>query len=274
MTKYYDKQRKGMKKGAGGKFYYPKRRAKTKQARKQTSSIRQPFVEQKQKDEVIDSATMTTILDQGGHVYVPQNWTQMTQGDQMDQINGRWIYSKWLVTQMTVSYDQMKDYNFPFNMKCRYGWVKLNLNPSVSVAGSLPPATPLAVEIGDLERHVLNVLKHNFNPTTLLPQKARDVLVIKEFVIKNNPRLLEDATSTSITTFRNDKHLSFKWSPQRKIQYQKCQNSAGQQFFECNQKNWIPFVQFLHVPAGTEDHPQSTELPKLAVGTRHYFTDS
>jgi hypothetical protein len=28
MTKYYDKQRKGMKKGAGGKFYYPKRRAK------------------------------------------------------------------------------------------------------------------------------------------------------------------------------------------------------------------------------------------------------
>lgn len=245
-----------------------------KAQRKQRASSRMPFVEQKQKDEVLQSTQMTDLLQSGGQIYVPKNFTQMTQGDAQDQITGRWIYSKWLSTKMTLSYDAMVDYNFPFNIMCRYGWVKMNLNPSDHVSGTVPPATPLAVEIGDLERHVKNVLVHNFNPTTLLPQKARDVLIIKEFMVKNSPRILEDSTAGDITTFRNDKHLTFKWSPQRKIQYQKCQNAAGTQFFECNQKNWIPFVQFLHVPAGNEAEPGQTELPRYAVGTRHYFTDS
>jgi len=242
-----------------------------KYQRKQRANSRMPFVEQKQKDELIDSFTMTTILDQGGYVYIPKNFTQMTQGDAMDQINGRWIYSKWLATKMTMSFDQMSTYNFPFNMRCRYGWIKMNLNPSVGAGGLIPD--PISVEIGDLETHVLNVLKQSYNPTTLLPQKARDVLLLGDFVVKNNPRILESGAG-DITTFRNDQHLSFKWSPQRKIQYQKCQNQAGTQFFECNQKNWIPFVQFVHILAGNEDAPRPSELPRLAIGTRHYFTDS
>jgi len=242
-----------------------------KAQRKTRAKARMPFVEQKQKDEKIDSFNLTTILDQGGYVYVPKNFTQLTQGDTMDSMSGRWIFSKWIATKMTMSFDQMSGYNYPFNLRCRYGWIKLNLNPSTSAGGIIP--TPLAVEIGDLEAHVLNVLKQSYDPTALLPQKARDVLLLGDFLVKNNPRILE-GSSGAITTFRNDKHLSFKWSPQRKIQYQKCQNGAGTQFFECNQKNWIPFVQFLHVPAGNEDAPRADELPKLAIGTRHYFTDS
>ena len=242
-----------------------------KYQRKQRAKSRMPFVEQKHKDELIASTTMDTLLQSGGLVYVPKNFTQLTQGDTMDSMSGRWIYSKWLSTKMTMSFDQMSGYNFPFNIRCRYGWIKLNLNPSTSAGGVIP--TPLAVEIGDLEAHVKNVLKQSYDPTTLLPQKARDVLLLGDFLVKNNPRILESGAG-DITTFRNDKHLTFKWSPQRKIQYQKCQNAAGTQFFECNQKNWIPFVQFVHVPAGNEDPPRDNELPRLAVGTRHYFTDS
>lgn len=242
-----------------------------KYQRKTRAKSRMPFVEQKQKDELLSSATMDTLLQPGGKVYVPKNFTQLTQGDTMDSMSGRWIYSKWISSKMTMSFDQMSGYNFPFNIRCRYGWIKLNLNPATGL--SVSGAQPLALEVGDLENHVLDVLKATYNPSTLLPQKARDVLTLGDFTIKNNPRILEGA-SGDITTFRNDKHLTFKWSPQRKIQYQKCENSAGQQFFECNQKNWIPFVQFVHVPAGNEDPPRENELPRLAVGTRHYFTDA
>ena len=170
---------------------------------------------------------------------------------------------------MFPSHDPMEDYNFPYNIRCRYGWVKLNLNPSDTTAGG-----NLSLEVDELERHVRKILLNNFDDSTLLPQKARDVLTLGDFVIRNSPRILEDSTTGDITSFRNDKHLSFKWSPQRKIQYQKCENGVGSTFFQCNQKNWIPFVSFKHIPGGSEAGPTSNELPQLATGTRHYFTDA
>jgi hypothetical protein len=242
-----------------------------KYQRKQRAKSRMPFVEQKHKDEVTALAPMSLLddVDGGGQVFIPHPFTFATQGDGQDQINGRWIYSKWITTQMTLSYDRMVDYNFPYNIRCRYGWVKLNMNPSETQGGLVGP-----IALNDLDLHVRDILKNNFDDSTLLPQKARDVLTLGDFMIKNNPRILEDSTSGDITTFRNDKHLKFKWSPQRKIQYQKCITSAGTEFLQCNQKNWIPFVSFKHVPGGSEDGPRTEELPQFKTGTRHYFTDS
>ena len=85
-----------------------------------------PFVEQKHKDELSTRLAMFPAAGDVSYVYVPEVFTEMVQGDAMDQINGRWIYSKWITTRMTLSYDRMVDYNFPFKLRCRYGWVKLN----------------------------------------------------------------------------------------------------------------------------------------------------
>ena len=147
---------------------------------------------------------------------------------------------------------------------------QVKLNPSGLAGGT----SNIAVEQGDLQSHVERVLENNFNDTTLLPQKARDVQVIKDFMLQSNPRILEDSSSGDIVSYREDKSLSMKWSPQRKIQYQKCQNTAGTTFFQCNQKNWIPFVHFSRVATGTVSAPATTEMPELDIGTRHYFTDS
>ena len=267
MTKYYDKQRKGMKKGAGGKFYYPKRKAKTKPARKAQSSVRQPFVEQKHKDELLSDQRMFQGTDTS-YVYVPSNFTDMEQGDQIDQMTGRWIYSKWLTTKMSMSFSGSDQYNYPINLRVRHGWIKLNLNPTEEVSAGV-----LLLSDSALHAHVKAVLENNYDDSTLLPIKARDVITLSDKIVKNNPRVLEGAAS--ITTFRNDQHLSFKWSPQRKIQYQKCASGAtAVPFFQCNQKNYVPFVCFSYVQAGTESPPTDSEMPLLNIGTRHYFTDS
>lgn len=255
----------------GKKYARQPRKPIRKAQRKQRAKSRMPFVEQKHKDELTALAPMTDLnnADGGGEVFIPEAFTFATQGDGSDQINGKWLYSKWLTTKMTMSYDRMVDYNFSYNIRCRYGWVKLNLNPSDTQGGLLGP-----LAINDLDIHIRKVLLNNFDDSTLLPQKARDVLTLGDFVIRNSPRLLENATTTDITTFRNDKHLTFKWSPQRKIQYQKCVTAAGTEFLQCNQKNWIPFVSFKHIPGGSEAAPRSDQLPQLKTGTRHYFTDA
>jgi hypothetical protein len=226
-----------------------------------------PFVEQKHKDELLENQRMFQGTDTS-YIYVPSNFTNATQGDSMDQINGRWIYSKWLATKMSMTFEGADQYNFPINMRVRHGWIKLNLNPT-----SVDSEGRLQVTSTALKEHVLAVLENNYDDSTLLPIKARDVVTLSDKILKNNPRILEDASGP--TTFRNDQHLSFKWSPQRKIQYQKCLfTDTGATAFQCNQKNWIPFVCFSYVQAGTESPPGDGEMPELNVGTRHYFTDS
>ena len=231
-----------------------------KYQRKQRAKSRMPFVEQKHKDELLTRQSMFPAAGDVSYVYIPQVFTDMVQGDAMDEINGRWIYSKWITTRMTLSYDRMVDYNFPFKLRCRYGWCKLNLNPSGEVAGT----SNLSIELGDLQAHVKRVLENNFNDTTLLPQKARDILVIKDFMLQSNPRILEDSSSGDIVSYREDKSLTMKWSPQRKIQYQKCQNIANTTFFQCCQKNWIPFVHFSRVATGSVTAPSDRDWETIS----------
>lgn len=255
-----------------GKKYARKapRKLTTKPRRKARAIQRMPFVEQKHKDELLENQRMFQGTDTS-FVYVPENFTNMVQGDAKDQINGRWIYSKWLATKMSMTFSNADAYVFPINMRVRHGWVKLNLNPT-----DYDASERLIVSTTALKEHVLAVLENNYDDSTLLPIKARDVATLSDKIIKNNPRILEDSAGT--TTFRNDQHLSFKWSPQRKIQYQKCVPETGEpetaSFFQCNQKNWIPFVCFSYVQAGTETPPADGEMPELNIGTRHYFTDS
>lgn len=246
------------------------RKPRRKYQRKRVAKARMPFVEQKQKDELLANQRMFQGTDTS-FVYVPNCFTNMVQGDTRDQINGRWIYSKWLATKMSMTFSGADQYNYPINMRVRHGWIKLNLNPT-----DLGASGRLIVSQTALKEHVLAVLENNYDDSTLLPMKARDVATLSDKILKNNPRILEDSQGPS--TFRNDQHLSFKWSPQRKIQYQKCVASDAEpessSFFQCNQKNWIPFVCFSYVQAGTETPPADGEMPELNIGTRHYFTDS
>jgi hypothetical protein len=250
-----------------GKKAPRKRVAKRKYQRKRVAKARAPFVESKHKDELLSEQRMFQSTDTS-YLYVPENFTNMVQGDAMDEISGRWIYSKWIATKMAMSFSGADQYNFPINLRVRHGWIKLNLNPT-----SVDSESRLQVTSTALKEHVLAVLENNYDDSTLLPIKARDVVTLSDKIVKNNPRILEDAQGT--TTFRNDQHLSFKWSPQRKIQYQKCLfTDTGATTFQCCQKNWIPFVVFSYVQAGTEARPTDSEMPKVNIGTRHYFTDS
>ena len=246
-----------------------KRIPKRKYQRKRVAIARAPFVESKHKDELLSEQRM--FQTDTSYLYVPENFTNMEQGDSMDQMSGRWIYSKWIATKMSMSFSGADQYNYPINLRVRHGWVKLNLNPT-----AVQSTNRLIVGLDALKGHVRQVLENNYDDSTLLPIKARDVVTLSDKIVKNNPRVLEGAAS--ITTFRNDQHLSFKWSPQRKIQYQKCAPTddapESDTYFQCNQKNWIPFVVFTYVQAGAESPPTASEMPIVNVGTRHYFTDS
>ena len=106
-----------------------KRKITRKPQRKKTSMMRQPYVETKYKE-----SEGNYSLINGNSTHVPNCFEFMSQGDLRSQINGRWIFSKWLTQKILVDFSPCMNIAVPITYNLIYGWLKVNLNP-------LPSAT-------------------------------------------------------------------------------------------------------------------------------------
>lgn len=235
--------------------------------RRKMAIKRQPFVEQKYKEtaNVAPGVAPTFNLASQTVVNVPDTFEFMSQGDSNSQINGRWIYSKWLTTKMLVDYTPCSNEPIPLTYIMLQGWCKLNLNPDLPNTNvAIGPLVKTA-----LQTHVSKVVASAYEDP-LGTGDARRLKIIKRVVLKSEPRTLVQPDGHS-TVFRSNKIQSLKWDVQRKIRYNHCFEAGPLPYMQCNTGNWIPFIAFQRAPTDTV---ALTAYPKIHFKHRHYFTDS
>lgn len=250
----------------------PKKYKKTKKPvtkkyqRKKMAIQRMPFVEQKYKETPANPAPLMHLAN-GVTVMVPDSFEFMEQGDQINQMSGQWIYSKWLTTKMIVDYQPCVTDATPMSFILIQGWIKNNLNPLQEVT----PVTPLSTTA--LQQHVANIVSKAYEDP-LGTGDARQIKVIKKINVVSNPRTLVNAAGVQKIN-RQNKLINLKWNVQRKIRYQRQftidEHGAHIHYMQCNTKNWIPFIAFQRAP--TDVSPLSA-YPQVHYKNRHYFTDS
>ena len=156
-----------MPKGRRYGGYKGKRKArvgyKRKPARKKMAKSRMSFVEQKFKEtpEINAGGTMVSpvfALSQDTSVVVPDVFEFMEQGDTVDKISGRWIYSKWLTSKLLVDFTPCVQEHTPMTFIMLQGWCKVNMNPLLPVGGGRIPS----LSKGALQQHVLNLVANAY----------------------------------------------------------------------------------------------------------------
>lgn len=234
-----------------------------KNQRRKQAIARMPFVEQKFKETPQTGAGVapTYQLANGIVVNVPDVFEFMEQGDTIDKINGRWIYSKWLTAKMMVDYTQCLHEAVPMSFIMLQGWCKSNLNPGT------PSTTPLAQTA--LQQHVANIVANAYEDP-LGTGDAKNLVILKKQYLKSAPRTLVDGSANQ-TIFRSNKSINLKWTISRKIKYNHQVDAGPHPYMQCNENNWIPFVAWLRAP--TDVHSLAA-YPKIHYKYRHYFTDA
>lgn len=252
------------------KNYRKKKNPITKKyQRKKLALVRQPFVEQKYKEtpNTAGGLAPTFTLNSGFVVQIPDAFEFMDQGDQTNQMSGRWIYSKWLTSKMIIDYTPCLQQPVPMSFILRYGWCKLNLNPQLPTTNV--PIGPLAKTA--LQDHVAHVLSSAYEDPLGVGDNRR-LKILKEVFIRSNPKTIVTPEGHS-EVFRSNRRMDLKWTVQRKIRYNKCVAPApdSTNYFQCNTGNWVPFIAFQRAPT---DPTVLTAYPKVHYKHRHYFTDS
>lgn len=247
---------------AGKKYRYKRKpRITRKPYRKAMAQARQPFVEVKQKETEGQYALSATNT-----LHIPDAFEFMRQGDSSSEMSGRWIFSKWLKQKMLIDYTDNNTDHLPITYKMIQGWCKINLNP---LPDASTPEGPLPVEQTDLQTHVSKYLNAAYEDDLAFGDKRR-FKILKTKFIASNPRILEQSDGTAVC-FRQNLRINLTWTPMRKIRYNACVDNAGATFFQCNTKNWVPFVYFQKNPAG---NTPSTSFPVITQTTKHWFTDA
>lgn len=233
-----------------------------KYQRKKTAAARAPFVEVKQKEsegQYSLAAVNTT--------HIPDAFEFMTQGDTSQDMSGRWIFSKWLKQKMLINFTDNSTDHIPITYKMIQGWCKINLNP---LPDPTTPQGPLPVTTTALQEHVSRYLNAAYEDDMAFGDKRR-FQILKTKFIHSSPRILEDAGGSPVV-FRQNIRINLNWTPMRKIRYNACTDPASHtDFFQCNTKNWVPFVFFQKNPAG---NTPSTSFPTISHTTKHWFTDA
>lgn len=276
MTKYYDKWKKGMKKGAGGKYYYPKKKgngngykanyAKAKAIKKMPDS--RPYVETKLREIAIEPVHMTINAKTGQEplnstIIVPPAWGQAwAQGLALNQINGRAIFIRYLKMKMTLDFSYLEP-NKLYNLRCIWGMCTTTLEnfPNATIAG-----------IDDFVSEVrLQMCKSNLGDSNYIDfnSKRRSIKVLGNFQVRGD-RQTSIAPQTNPGNFTAAqqplKNLSFNFPMGRKAWL--TEGEDGSEFFI--NRSWIPFVAFI-CPEFTGN--DSDKTPLVTANSKLWYTD-
>ena len=228
--------------------------------KKSKTAQRSDFVEQK----INQTPERQFTLNGAGSLIVPDCFEFAVQGTAQNQISGRYLFSKWLTMKCLIDYTTIKHEPLPMSYVITQGWCKVNLNPT-------PPATPGApfdLETNALQNHVASYFERGYS-NVLGNGDVRNIQIIKQFKVNGYGIELTDTDGSKIT-MRQPKLLKFKWSPMRKIRYQHCKDATNHTFLQCNQENWIPFINFQYSALPhTGEH-----YPTVNVISTHYYTDA
>lgn len=257
-------QSRPLKMPAGKKYRYKRRRNRItkKPQRARTAAARQPFVEVKQKESE-SQYSLSSIMT----VHIPDAFEFMTQGDASNQMSGRWIFSKWLKQKILVDFTDNNTDTLPVTYKMVQGYCKINLNPLPDPAN---PQGPIPVTTAALQEHVARYLLAAYEDDLAFGDKRR-FKIMKTKYVTSNPRILEQPDGTAIC-FRQNLRFNFNWDIMRKIRYNACTDPVSHtDFFQCNTRNWIPFVMWHKNPAG---NTESGSYPTITQTSKHWFTDA
>jgi len=240
-----------------------KPRITKKPQRKKMTIARQPYVETK----FVESEGSYN-LNGTGSVHVPDCFEFATQGDRRDQIQGRWIFSKWMTQKMLINFTPCVAEPYPMSYTMIHGWLKINLNPTPD---PLAPDGPLSVARTALQGHVSSYLRAAYEDPLAFGDTKRIQVLSRKF-IHGNPRIITNDGSGTTENFRPNQFHTLKWSPMRKIRYNHCTDpdDGDSPFMQCNTGNWIPFVYFKATPQNVDPR----NYPEIQYSSRHWFTDS
>lgn len=235
--------------------FYPKKKARRKMALK-----RSPFTENK----INQTPEQSFTLNSANSLIVPDCFEFAVQGSAQNEMTGRYLFSKWVTTKALIDFALCTAEPSPLSYVVTQGWCKLNLNPDPPTT----PGAPFPIEADELQQHVANYYERGY-ANVLGNGDVKNFKIIKRYKIDGKGVNITGSTGADITV-RQPRLLKFKWAPMRKIRYNHCVNTAGTTFLQCNQENWIPFIniQFCGI-AHTGEH-----FPNMNTISTHYFTDS
>ncbi len=274
MTKYYDKWRKGMKKGKNGKYYYPAKRNTRKGGAKQAVKRVQQKTELKDRVVRPSAHDLTGALagsvangPAGSYIMVPESFLNtMSQGDLNGQLHGNEYTPKYLNMKVKLNFEHLDPFGGAgpstftdpqtYYISLTQGWVKISLKASGALSethansssGRNQPAfavgaDPHALAIAIAKRALFQA---NFEKDFLSYEKRSydDVKIIKRFRVYGDQRkkfvIPDQATSATANQIAPDKHYSLNWKMINKKQELAPITGATQNYG--NAQTWIPFV--------------------------------
>lgn len=249
-----------------GRGYKKKRKITRKPQRKRMALARQPYVETKIREsetQASDGTFAPVSLNDTSFVHIPDCFERMSQGDQSNQMSGRWIFSKWLTTKLLVDYDDVTTNSAAFSYTFYQGWFKNNLNPEQPASG------PVILEKNALEDHIKSNLDRTYEDSLAFGD-MRKIQIISKRVEAPACTTVLDSQNAPIN-HRKNRLMVFKWTPMRKIRYNACRNAASEDYFQCNSGNWVPFLYIQKTPHTRSD---GDTYPSVRISSRHWFTDA
>lgn len=276
MTKYFDKWRKGAKKGKGGKYYMP---AKRKGAKNKTSV--QARTEFKDRVKVNQPAhALSTIAGsvangpEDSYIIIPGSmFDAMTQGNLNGQFEGNQITPKKLNMKIKLNFDSLNPMGGagtgpdPYVPQSYYimitqGWIKITLKEAGALTGihnnaSSGKKQPAFASGANPTLHAGTVAKRalfqaNFTPEFLTYEKRDygDVKILrrfrvygeqqKKFVTPVRPRVPHPAaTVEELNSVAPERCYSFNWKMVNKKQELAPVIDATTTYG--NPESWIPF---------------------------------
>lgn len=282
MTKYYKQWKPGMKKGAGGKYYYPKKKngnkntkanyAKAKDTKKMPGS--RPFVEtkfievQNKEPQYLSINAESANKGLNTTTIVPECWnTGFAQGVKRNQIQGRAIYPRYLKMKMVLDLSPLPATDAGasrnYNIHVVYGWCTESLATLAPTAVS--GATFNAQVDTQLVRSGINGDFLDFNI------KRKSIKILGRFKVKGNRNdsvvtsLATDPTAVAIAP-PELKNYTFKWKMGTKTWMEP---DDTEEIFHPT-RSWIPFVS-LSSPEFT--NLAETQTPAYKMSSKLWFTD-
>jgi len=298
MTKYYDKWRKGMKKGKGGKYYYPKKRKQVNTGRKNFSRIRAPLVECKK---LTHGIGLNRIAYATPLTWIPnRSFLEYQRGFKNADVLGSDIFSKYYSMKIRVNFPR-DAYSIPEDYRLYL------VHGVITKPFGLPkiPADPYqyerdTVNFADLEKIMIQLVgaefDSQFDEMEFRTKEKKFYKILGKQLIKpsrNNQIGLTQQTSLVVDGSTVDEIISggpppvfkqLKWDIMKKVRLTETagQTAEGSGGFLFPNESQIPFA-FFYSPdhlnlKHPEDDPLQTPVQAAMISYQyndcHWFTDS